>query len=140
MIREYDSTNPGEPPTHLTELIQSNIHTISIKSPGNTKENGNERNVPLQVELDKFNKSFVKKLTKERSKTENAIIEAASIWYASCTFEERLNISSKVEPITNTRIARSIGIVNASNLKNIRKTISRGIVIASPPSDGVSLS
>ncbi len=79
MTKEYDSTSPGEPPTHFTELIQRSIHPINIKSPGKTKDSGIESICVLHVYALRLNRSSVKKLILERSNIENAIIVAASI-------------------------------------------------------------
>ena len=49
-------------------------------------------------------------------------------------------MSSSTEPITRTAIARKIGKVKGSNLKSIGISINTGIVTASPPNAGVSLS
>lgn len=79
ITKEYDSTKPGEPPTHFTELIQSIIHAINIKSPGNAKESGIESICVLHVYVVRLKKSFPKKLTFDRSSMEMAIILAANI-------------------------------------------------------------
>ena len=77
IIIVYDSTNPGSPPTHLTELIQSKIQSIKSKSPGNIKEIGKDNMFVLNEDICKSNISLEKILILTKSITENAIIPAA---------------------------------------------------------------
>jgi len=79
ITKEYDSTSPGEPPTHLTEFIHNNIQAINIKSPGNTKDIGIESILVLHVYAVRFKRSSEKKLIFAKSITEKAIILAATI-------------------------------------------------------------
>ncbi len=69
--------------------------------------------------------------------TESAIIPAAIIWYKICILGGKLKMSSKVAPIIRMESETIIGIVKLSNLKKKTIAIRAGIVIASPPNDGV---
>ena len=140
MEREYDSINPGEPPTHFTELIQRRIQHIKIKSPGNTKDIGIEKIFVLQVNCARLRISLVKKLIFERSITENAITTAATIWYPNWTFAGKFKTSSSTDPIMRIERAIVIADITGSNLKNNGIAIKRGIVTANPPKAGVSFS
>ena len=134
IVNELASIMPGEPAVHLNAFIHTSIQPKSMISPGKESDCCNPKREKFQVKRSRLR---LKKDRFVKFMTENAIISAANIWYASCVLAGRLKISSSVEPTISTNMARIMGIVKLSSLKNTKIATRIGIVTANPPNAGV---
>jgi len=135
MTKELASMIPGDPAVHLTALRQTKSQKKRNMSPGSDKDCSRPK---IEKLYERRFKSQSKNGRVDISKTERAIIAAAMAWYESCTGAGKFKMSSKVAPTISTKRAITIGIVKLSSLKKIINTRRTGIVIAKPPSDGVT--
>ena len=78
ITKEYDSIKPGEPPTHLTLLIQRINHKKRIISPGNAKENGKLKISKDRVDIAKLTLSFPIMVILDKSNIDIASINDAN--------------------------------------------------------------
>ena len=78
IIVEQLSINPGEPATHLTELMHRNNQKKRIISPGSASDSGKPKNLKLSVYADRLRISFPIIPIWERSIIESTMIRQAS--------------------------------------------------------------